>query len=67
MQIRAAKFDDYKALCSIDTVAHQSFERRSQILLWLKSADCYLVEIDDEVAAYGVVGSHFLDIRSLKW
>lgn len=59
MNIRSATIDDFEALCAIDTVAKADRERRDQIRDWLKSAHCYVAEVNGQVAAYGVLNNHF--------
>ncbi len=59
MNIRPATTNDYQALCVIDSVAEASPERRDQIYNWLESARCYVAQVDGQVAAYGVLTSHF--------
>jgi ribosomal protein S18 acetylase RimI-like enzyme len=59
MNIRQATTNDYDALCGIDSVAEASPERRIQICNWLESARCYVVQVDGQVIAYGVLTSHF--------
>lgn len=59
MGIRPATANDYQALCVIDSVAEASPERRDQIWNWLRTARCFVAEVDGQVAAYGVLTSHF--------
>ncbi|MGN7733911.1 GNAT family N-acetyltransferase [Hyphomicrobiales bacterium] len=59
MRIRPAVKDDHPALCAIDTVAAGDPTRCADIAGWLENGCCHLVQIDDEVAAYGVLTRHF--------
>jgi GNAT superfamily N-acetyltransferase len=59
MSIRPAVIGDHGALCIIDSVAETSPERRNQIRHWLGSACCYVAEANGQIAAYGVLTSHF--------
>ncbi len=59
MRIRSAGNDDHAALSAIDTVAADDPKRRDYIENWIGMGCCHLVEIDGEVAAYGVLAHHF--------
>ncbi|MGO4619610.1 N-acetyltransferase family protein [Ensifer sp. 2YAB10] len=59
MRIRPAVKDDHPALCAIDTVAAGDPRRSADIAGWIGQGCCHLVEIDGEVAAYGVLAHHF--------
>lgn len=59
MNIRPALIKDYKALLSVDSIAPHDKRRASQIAEWINKQSCYLVELDNEVAAYGVLNYHF--------
>lgn len=59
MRIRHAVKDDHPALCAMDTVAADDPARRDEIAGWIDSRSCYLVELDDRIAAYGVLTHHF--------
>lgn len=59
MNIRPALIKDYKALLSVDDIAVSDKRRASQIAEWINKQSCYLVELDNEIAAYGVLNYHF--------
>ncbi|WP_043616328.1 GNAT family N-acetyltransferase [Ensifer sp. ZNC0028] len=59
MRIRLAVTDDLAALCAIDTIAPSDPKRRADIAGWIEQGCCHLIEIDGEVAAYGVLSRHF--------
>lgn len=59
MRIRPAVQDDHAALCAIDTIAQSDPKRRADIAGWIEQGCCHLIEIDGEVAAYGVLSRHF--------
>lgn len=59
MNIRPALIKDYKALLSVDSIAPDDKRRASQIAEWINKQSCYLVEMDNEVIAYGVLNYHF--------
>lgn len=54
---RIANQSDIQALCSIDSV--NSSERNQEIMQWVTQDSCYLIEISDNIVAYGVFHSHF--------
>lgn len=58
MHIRSAMLNDLHPLCAINT-AGNSAKRRDEIAAWIDAACCYIVEIDDQIAAYGVLNYHF--------
>ena len=59
MRIRLAVTDDLAAICAIDTIAAEDPKRRADIAGWIEQGCCHLIEIDGEVAAYGVLTRHF--------
>lgn len=59
MRIRLAVTDDHTALCAIDTIAAEDPRRRVDIAGWTETGCCHLIEIEGEVAAYGVLAHHF--------
>lgn len=59
MRIRLAVGHDHPALCAIDTIAAEDPQRRADIARWIETGCCHLIEIDGEVAAYGVLTRHF--------
>ena len=59
MRIRPAVKDDHKALCAIDAIAASDPKRCADIAGWIEEGCCHLVEIEGEVAAYGVLTHHF--------
>lgn len=59
MRIRPAVQDEYAALCAIDTIAQSDPKRRADIAGWIEQGCCHLIEIDGDVAAYGVLTRHF--------
>jgi ribosomal protein S18 acetylase RimI-like enzyme len=59
MRIRPAVNNDHLPLCMIDTIAAGDPKRRADIAGWIEQGCCHLVEIEGEVAAYGVLTHHF--------
>lgn len=59
MDIRPATSDDFSALCTLDTYAAAHVERQNEIRRWIEQGACHVVEVDDELAAYGIMTTHF--------
>jgi ribosomal protein S18 acetylase RimI-like enzyme len=59
MTIRKAESKDFGAITSIDTVAPSDPQRSADIAGWIANGSCHVVEIDDQIVAYGVLTHHF--------
>ena len=59
MNIRVATLDDYDGLLALDTVFPQEPERAQQIHSWMQLSDCYVLEKDGALLAYGVLSHQF--------
>ncbi|MBP6122726.1 MAG: GNAT family N-acetyltransferase [Providencia heimbachae] len=57
IKFRLATHQDINQLNDIDTVG--TTERYQEIALWITQHNCYLIEQNDEILAYGVFHYHF--------
>ncbi|WP_225616681.1 GNAT family N-acetyltransferase [Variovorax sp. 38R] len=61
MDIRPARISDLDALVRLDTVAAHDARRAVQIQGWIEDGFCHVIEVDGDIAAYGVLHHHFFD------
>lgn len=61
MDIRPARLSDFEALVRLDTVASHDEHRAVQIQGWIEDGFCHVIEMDGDIAAYGVLHHHFFD------
>ena len=61
LDIRPACISDLEALVRLDTVAAHDACRAVQIQGWIEDRFCHVIEVDGEIAAYGVLHHHFFD------
>lgn len=61
---RLATPQDIEALKHIDSVA--TAERAQNIQQWINEKNCYLIERQSQIIAYGVLHYRFLDVDLLK-
>ncbi|MCC8368337.1 GNAT family N-acetyltransferase [Xenorhabdus sp. PB61.4] len=66
LYIRRADISDIDILTKIDPVVLYDNRRLDQIKNWVKSQFCYLVELDSEVIAYGVLHYNFFDYAFIE-
>ncbi|WP_446469343.1 GNAT family N-acetyltransferase [Xenorhabdus stockiae] len=66
LYIRRADMPDIDILTRIDSVVLYDNRRLVQIKNWVKSQFCYLVELDSEVIAYGVLHYNFFDYAFIE-
>ncbi len=59
MNIRVATLDDYEGLLALDTVVPRDPERAQQIQSWIQQSDCYVLEKQGILLAYGVLSHQF--------
>ena len=61
MDTRPARRSDLDALVRLDTVASHDEHRAVQIQGWIEDGFCHVIEMDGDIAAYGVLHHHFFD------
>ncbi|WP_340608680.1 GNAT family N-acetyltransferase [Xenorhabdus bharatensis] len=61
LYIRLADTPDIDILTRIDSVVLYDTRRVDQIKNWVRNQLCYLIELDGEVIAYGVLHYNFFD------
>ena len=59
MDIRLATSDDLPALCRLDTYAAQHPERQDEIRSRIDQDACRVIDVGNELAAYGIMTNHF--------
>lgn len=59
MHIRLATADDLPALVRVDSYASQHVERQAELGAWIGQGACHVVEVNGELAAYGVMTNQF--------